>query len=385
MARGDDTDGALRIELTAGLAVTADAQAAWDDLAAASSSTNIFYEQWAATAAAVLPEAGAPMVLMAWIDAPATPARLAGLLILQRRAVLGGRIGVAVQNWDQRTRALGEPLVRAGYEHTFWRAALDFLGRRRRMGKYLRLSALIADSPSTRALHDVLAAEGRRATVTRSFERALLCGGPSSNDYIAANIRKKVLKEQRRLRNRLEEQGGLVFDRLAPDAAIDPWIDELFRLEMSGWKGREGVAAAADAATEHCFRAVLREAHGRGRLDFRRLSVGGRTTALLANIEAGDTAFQLKIAYDEEYAAFSPGVLIEMDYLEYALDTRQLGRVDSCARPNHPMIDRIWADRLPIVSLAVPFDRWSSRLACAAIDTLRKLRDKRAKPVSTDC
>jgi hypothetical protein len=62
-----------------------------------------------------------------------------------------------------------------------------------------------------------------------------------------------------------------------------------------------------------------------------------------------------------------------------------LARVDSCARPNHPMIDRIWADRLPIVSLAVPFDRWSSRLACAAIDTLRKLRDKRGGPVSTDC
>jgi hypothetical protein len=154
---------------------------------------------------------------------------------------------------------------------------------------------------------------------------------------------------------------------------------------MSGWKGREGVAAAADTATEQCFRAVLRKAHERERLDFRRLSVGGRTIALLANIEAGDTAFQLKIAYDEDYAAFSPGVLIEMDYLEYALDTRRLARVDSCARPNHPMIDRIWADRLPIVSLAVPFDRWPSRLTCAAIDTLRKLRDKRAKPVSTDC
>jgi CelD/BcsL family acetyltransferase involved in cellulose biosynthesis len=299
--------------------------------------------------------------------------------------VFRGRIDVALQNWDQRTRALGEPLVRAGYEHAFWQAALAFLSEQRRTGQYLRLSALIADSPSTRALHDVVAAQGRRAYVTRSFQRALLCGGSSSADYIAANIRKKVLKEQRRLRNRLEEKGGLVFDRLSPGTAIDPWIDDLFRLEMSGWKGREGVAAAADTATEQCFRAVLRKAHERERLDFRRLSVGGRTIALLANIEAGDTAFQLKIAYDEDYAAFSPGVLIEMAYLEYALDIRRLARVDSCARPNHPMIDRIWVDRLPIVSLAVPFDRWSSRLACAAIDTLRKLRDKRVRPVSTDC
>lgn len=384
MARGDDSDSALRIKLNRGFAVDPATQAAWYDLAATSSSQNIFYEHWLAQAAVMLPEARDPLVLTAWIDTPVATSKLAGLLILQRRTVLNGRIGIALQNWDQRVRALGEPLIRSGYEHDFWRAALGFLGTQHRLGPYLRLSALIADSASTRALHDVLAATRRHAYVTRSFGRALLCAGQSSASYIAANIRKKVLKEQRRLRNRLAEQGGLVFDRLAPGAPVDPWTDELFRLELSGWKGREGVAAAADPATERCFRTVLREAHARGRLDFRRMAVDGRTIALLANIEAGDTAFQLKIAYDEEYAVFSPGVLIEMEYLGYALDIRRLARVDSCARPGHSMIDRIWADRLAIVSLAIPFDRPLSRVTCAAMSAVRRLRRRNAAGSPSD-
>lgn len=384
MARGNDIEGALRMGLVLGFDASATLREAWDDLAAVAPCANIFYEQWASTACAELPEAEGLLLLLAWADEPGTP-RLVGLLPLQRRGILKGRVGVALQNWDQRVRALGEPLIRAGHEQAFWTAALDFLDRQKHLGPYLRLSGLIADSPSTLALRSVLAVRGRQAYVTRAFNRALLSAGMNSADYIAANVRKKVLKEQRRLRNRLEEQGDVVFDALPAAEPVDAWIDDLFRLEMNGWKGREGVAAAADLVTGACFRKLLVEAHARRRLDFRRLRVGGKVIALLANIEAGDTAFQLKIAYDEDYASFSPGVLIEMDYLEYALDVRKLARVDSCARPGHPMIDRIWVDRLPIVSLAIPFNRWRSRLICAAMDYARQRRERtRVLPTATD-
>jgi len=369
----------LRVELIAGADVDDGIRDAWIALAAAASTANIFYEHWAATAAAILPEAAGLMLLLAWDDHGGASPQLAGLLPLQPRKSLKGRVQVAVQNWDQRVRALGEPLIRSGFEAAFWAAALGFLDRQRGLGHFLRLSALDAASPSTRALNAVLATHGRPVHATRSIERALLRGNTRAADYVAANIRKKVLKEQRRLRNRLDEQGGLVFDRLGADADAAPWIDDLFRLEMTGWKGRDGVAAAADAITERCFRDLLTEAQGQGRLDFQRMRVGGKVIALLANIEAGDHAFQLKIAHDADYASFSPGVLLEMAYLDYALDVRKLAQVDSCARAGHPMIDRIWVDRLRIVSLAVPFDRRWSRLLCAAIERARRVHGRIAR------
>ncbi len=342
--------------------------AAWDGLAR--EADNVFFERWAVEAAMALPEANGLRMLLGWGDDGALDA----LLPLQRCSALG--LGVVTQNWDQRIRSLGGPLVRRGREAAFWQATLDHCDRARE-GMYLRLSALAADGPATIALFDHLRRSGRPHEVTRSYERAILRGGTTSAEHLAAHIRAKVLKEHRRLRARLVDRGELAFERLAADADAAPWIDDLFRLELTGWKGRNGVAAAADPATDAAFRALLGAAHALGRLDFHRMTVGGAPIAMLANIEGpGDGAVQIKIAYDEAWASYSPGVLIEMAYLGYALDHRRLALVDSCARAGHPMIDRIWPDRREIVSLAIAFDRWSSRLAVRAQAAARRWRTR---------
>ncbi|MCD2324349.1 GNAT family N-acetyltransferase [Sphingomonas sp. IC-56] len=332
----------------------------WDALAREAGTANPFYGRAAVLACLALPEAGVPRLLLV---REAGSGQLAGLMPVATRRKRG--LALCVENWDQRVRALGEPLVRAGAEQGFWRAALPLLARQ--PGWYLRLSGLDADSASTRALLDVLREAGRRYYLTRDYGRAVLNRGLSSEAHAAAHVRSKVLKEHRRLRSRLNEHGALRFERLAADDAVDPWIDALFALEATGWKGREGVAASADPATEQCFRTILRAAHCEGTLDFHRMIVGDTVVAMLANLERGDEAFQLKIAYDEDWARYSPGVLIEMAYLAHALDVRNLRRVDSCARADHPMIDRIWPDRRRIVSLAIPHASLASGLVCAGV------------------
>jgi len=355
---------------------------AWQALVSCVATPNVFYEPWMALPALALPEARGMRLLAVWSDD-----RLDGVLPVQPRRVFGGRVRLATQNWDQRVRALGEPLIRTGCEAGFWRAALDALDRAPSMGPMLRLSTLIADSASTVALEAVLHKAKRPCRITRRYERAVLNGGQSSAAHIAGVVRKKVLKEHRRLLNRLADQGAVVFDRLAPEADAGPWIDTLYALELSGWKGRDGVAAAADPLTDRAFREALTGAHALGRLDLHRLTVGDATLAMLAVIEApGDRAFQLKIAYDEAYASFSPGVLLEMRYLEHALDVRRLVSVDSCARAGHPMIDRIWPDRLPIVTLETPLRRPGARVLFTAMNAVRDARRRDVKPdrVATD-
>jgi CelD/BcsL family acetyltransferase involved in cellulose biosynthesis len=345
----------LSTELIAGHRVSGDVAVEWDALADTAGTPNIFHERWMVAPMAALPEA-AGLTLLLVRDG----ATLIGLLPLQPRRVRG--LTVATQVWEQRVRALGEPLVLPGRERDFWTAALAALDRRRG-GLWLRLAGLDADSPSTRALYDL-----RPCLETRRYERAALRSDLDAEAYRRAHTRAKVLKEHRRLRNRLADRGAVAIEALAPDADPDPWIDDLFRLELGGWKGRARVAAASDPASARCHRAILTAAHARGRLDLRRLALDSRAIAMLATIEApGGHGFQLKTSYDEDYAAFSPGVLLEMAYLDHALDVARLVQVDSCARAGHPMIDRIWAERRTIVSLAVPYARASSRLALALL------------------
>jgi CelD/BcsL family acetyltransferase involved in cellulose biosynthesis len=364
--RSDIVRGEI-VDLPATPAVSQD----WASLAARAATANPFYAPTGVAAGMLLPDGSRPRLLIVR-DGEA----MVGALPIAARRARG--LAVCTENWDQRLRALGEPLILAGREGDFWQAALPALARL--PGHWLRLSALDAASPSTIALLAVLAAAKRPHYLTRSYGRAVLLHGLSSEEHAARHVRGKVLKEHRRLRARLSDRGTLRFDRLAAGGDVPTWIDDLFRLEETGWKGRDGVAATADAGTEACFRHLITAAHRAGELDFHRMSVGGQAIAMLANLERDEEAFQLKIAYDEEWASFSPGVLLEMAYLAHALDVRRLARVDSCARAGHPMIDRIWPDRREIVSLIVPHDTRWSRLLCQAQAKWRARRQPALNP-----
>jgi CelD/BcsL family acetyltransferase involved in cellulose biosynthesis len=81
---------------------------------------------------------------------------------------------------------------------------------------------------------------------------------------------------------------------------------------------------------------------------------GDRPAALKCNLIARDEVFCFKIAYDESLARFSPGVQLEERMVE-VFHGDMGGRVlDSCADPDNDMINRLWPDRRPLVSWAIP-------------------------------
>jgi CelD/BcsL family acetyltransferase involved in cellulose biosynthesis len=353
------------IDSRAGLAAI---EGEWRDLAGAASEPNPFMEPMAALPALDYPGAERVFAVAAWGAGPNGRRRLDGMLLLKpwRRSALLPR---AVQSWNYRLRAFGEPLIRVGRERAFWMAILPHLDR---IGGFsvLRLAQLREDSASTRALREVGTDLGRPVYVTRRYERAILTGPRALRDYIEA-LPGKMLREQKRRRRRLDALGEVRFERLAAGADPAPWSDELIDLEARGWKGRKGVAAASEPHVEAFVRHMLREAHAAGRLDMRRLRLGGRTIAMLAHIESGRTAISFKIAYDEAFARFSPGVLLQMEALERGL---ALDWADSCATPGHPMFDSLWTQRRAIVTLMVPVDRRVARTACALEQAVRALR-----------
>ena len=63
-------------------------------------------------------------------------------------------------------------------------------------------------------------------------------------------------------------------------------------------------------------------------------------------------AFAFKIAYDENYARFSPGTLLEVENICRLHARPDIEWMDSCAAPVH-FINRLWDDRRTIKSVLV--------------------------------
>ena len=77
-----------------------------------------------------------------------------------------------------------------------------------------------------------------------------------------------------------------------------------------------------------------------------RLCADARPIAAIVILRSGTSAWCWKIAYDEVHARFSPGVQLLLDATDMLLRDRGVIRADSCATPDHPMIDHVWRERL---------------------------------------
>ncbi len=131
------------------------------------------------------------------------------------------------------------------------------------------------------------------------------------------------------------------------------WAGAYLALEAKGWKGETGSALAQDPATRGFFHAVLAGAAAAGKLDMLRMELDGRPIAMLVNLFRPPGGFAFKTTFDEDFARFSPGVLLQIENLAL-LDHGDLAWIDSCAVENHSMIDSIWAERRAVVRVTLP-------------------------------
>ena len=111
--------------------------------------------------------------------------------------------------------------------------------------------------------------------------------------------------------------------------------------------------------------------------------VDGRPIASTVTLRSGDAAWFWKIAYDEAFARYSPGVMLTIAVTEALVDDPGIARTDSCATADHPMIDRIWRERLTLsdryvaVRAGAPFGR-GRRLEGARRAVIARLKKLRA-------
>lgn len=334
--------------------------AEWAALAASAAEPNPFAERWYIEAAAhVLEKADVRLAVV-------RDTGLLGLIPLVWQRGYAGLPLVHVQNWLNHNAFLGTPLMRKGQERPFWTILLAALDQRASGALFLHIAGLDIEGAVARGLSTACADIGRHHACVHQEERALLQQGLSADAYLETHMRGKKRKELRRQQNRLSELGALAFERSDGSAGLAHWIDEFLALERRGWKGANGSALDCADGTRNLFRSALHGAAAEGKLELLALRLDGCAIAMLVTFLTPPGAFSFKTAFDEDYARFSPGVLLQIHNLAL-LDRAEIAWCDSCAAQDHPMIDSIWAGRRRIGRYSVAIGGRGRRAAFAAL------------------
>ena len=325
-------------------------RARWQALGDAASTPNPFFEPWYLLPAleSFDPERRVQLFTLEIGDL------LLGMLPLHTPARYGRWPLPHRTAWLHANAFLGAPLVRAGCEALFWQALLDWADAEPGPALFLHLAAMPLEQPLTHVLLDMANAGNRTSALVMREQRAMLHSPLTPDLYLERALTGKKRKELRRQHARLAEQGALTFERREDAQGIDAWIDDFLHLERGGWKGTAGSAMACAPATETLFRNALQHAAALGKLERLALVLNGRPIAMLVNFIAPPGSFSYKTAFDEAFSRFSPGVLLQRENLAL-LARDDIGWCDSCAAPDHPMIDSLWTERRPIgrISIAI--------------------------------
>ena len=260
-----------------------------------------------------------------------------------------GRLIPAISVWVHPHGPLGTPLLDAAAFDAAAAALIaamdgDRTGRRILEFPYLPLAGPVAD-----ALRHQAAASGRPVTVLAAHRRAMLKriepDGPAFLQAIAPKKRKELARQLRRL----AELGHLTIEHVDASEQREGALQDFFALEASGWKGKRGTALTLRQREK----AFARAAVAGGNATLHAIRLDGRAIAMLVSFKSGATAITWKIAYDEVYARFSPGVHIMLEGSTALLADPAIEQIDSIAVANHPMVDHLWPDRLEVGTLVI--------------------------------
>jgi CelD/BcsL family acetyltransferase involved in cellulose biosynthesis len=273
--------------------------------------------------------------------------------------------------WRHAYCLLGTPLVAPGHESEALAGIVAAL--RGAGGSYFASLDWVSAAGALASSLDSAAPDS--AIAFEDFERATLERRPEG-DYLDGWVKSKDRRELRR-RSRLlgEELGGEpeLVERGGEAEAIEAFL----AIEASGWKGEAGTALASNPAHAQFLRETAAAFHARGALNLVFLEVAGRQVAATCNLLAGGVDFCFKVAYDEDFARFGPGRDLLVRMIDRFHADPSLRMMDSCTDPDNDLYNRLWRDRRPLRTTAIPAPGVRGALAGPALRAAMAYRDRR--------
>ena len=349
---------------------------AWEELAAAALEPNVFYEHWMLLPAleAFGKDIAVVLVLLHDPHNPDAPAKLGALFPLEPVRRFRKLKVSAMSLWQHLHCYVCTPLVRADAAKE---CLVEFFRWFRSGGasaSLVELGCISGDGPFHKMLIDVTNELGLRNCITDIFTRGLWHAGYDKNTDPESAVSGDLRRRLRRKEKRLSERGRVEHLEIGQEDDVARWIDEFLRIEASGWKGQRGSALASSERGRRYFAEIVTSAFRRGRLLMLGLDFNGRPIARRCAFVAGEGSFAFKTAYDEEFADFSPGAMLELDSIRQLQTLPGVRWMDSCATTDNFLVNRLSNERKTIQSLAIgtgalgellvsglPLLRWTTR------------------------
>lgn len=354
--------------------------AGWDALAASALEPNVFYESWMLRPALeAYGKREDVRVVLVVADLPPESSHaplVCGLFPLERRRRYKGLPVSALSLWRYVHCYLGTPLLHAAYARETLAAFLDFLASDHRASPLMEWTWVPGEGPFHRLLIELLAERRCPSLIEDTYSRALLAPRASARAYLEEVLSGERRRRLRKHEERLREQGTLEYAVLEQDGDVTTWLEDFLRLEAGGWKGREGTALQCSAVDRGFFLAIMGEAFRRGQLTMMALRLNGRPIAMLSDLLGGPGSFLFKLSFDETFAAFSPGALLEMEKIRRFHDQEEVRWSDSCNAPGPALLKDLWADRRVIETILTAPGKGPGPFVVATLPLLRWLRHK---------
>jgi CelD/BcsL family acetyltransferase involved in cellulose biosynthesis len=204
------------------------------------------------------------------------------------------------------------------------------------------------------AFHRAARRRGTEPHILGEHRRALFVASGEDDRSIDTAVGAKKLKELRRQRNRLADDGHVALAIATHPREIADALEEFLALEAEGWKGRAGTALALDDGDAKFIREATRVLADTGHCRVAVLTRAGVPVAAGVVLHHLDRAYFFKLAYDESLAKLSPGVQLTLELTRHFASNPDIADVDSIADADHPMIDHLWRDRLTIATTLFP-------------------------------
>ena len=385
--RGSPAGGEFVIRRIRDMAAGDEYATAWDSLAETAIEPNPYYERWMLLPALQAVGGGSTLefVLVFRHDRSNVKAAplLCGFFPLERYRRYRGLPVKTLRLCQHIYCSLGTPLLRQDYAPQTLEAFLDWLASRDSDCTLVEFPMLVGGGPCHQLLIEALFSCRWLSLVTQQYTRALYRCGEEPSQYLAAMLSGKKRKHLRRQQELLSGLGRLEYAQLEDRSDLGVWVEEFLCLEASGWKGRAGTALATVESHRCFFESMAEEGFRRNRLLLSALRLDGQMIAGRAAVRAGSGSYLLKIAYDENYAKFSPGILLELEVIKHS--ARSVAEwTDSSTAPENALYKMLWRERRVIESRLVAPGRAPGGLVLSALPllswgkrTLRRLHQRR--------
>jgi len=345
---------------------------AWASLYDRAVEANVFYSpEWALSVTRHIPGDEAISALLAW-DSPAKKKLIGFLPVTSAWRALKLPLPMLV-TWHGYA-PLATPLLDRDHAEE---ATAGLLEAARNAGAYAVLISILTDEgPAAAAFRAALAKSGLMTRAVHREERALLDARVDSDELLQEALGSKKLKELRRQRNRLSDDGEVRFSVSVSPQQTEAALEQFLKLESAGWKGKRGTALGAQDWLSKFIRETARKLSPQGKFEIATLTRGADTIASGIVLRHGSRGYFFKTAYDERLSKSSPGVQLTLDLTRHLCADETLSSVDSTATADHPMINHIWKGRLALSETLIPLRAGpSASLFAFIISGRRALRE----------